>query len=64
MQVELGLGVSLYTFFPLESELAFEMATGLLMKSSQFQFMGAKENEDSEKITVVMITLVPLGKKI
>ena len=58
MQVELGLGVSLYTFFPLVSGLAFEMAAGLSMKSSQVRI----KNQDSEKM-VVMINLVPLGEK-
>ncbi|GJW45432.1 probable serine/threonine-protein kinase PBL18, partial [Tanacetum coccineum] len=44
------------------SELAFEMAAGLLMKSSQVRIMGANEdNEDSEK-AIVMINLVPLGE--
>nr|XP_043623347.1 receptor-like serine/threonine-protein kinase ALE2 isoform X2 [Erigeron canadensis] len=63
MQVELGLGVSLYTFFPLVSELATEMATGLFMRSSQVRIMGANEdNQDSEK-TIVIIDLVPLGEK-
>ncbi|KAD2028398.1 hypothetical protein E3N88_41994 [Mikania micrantha] len=63
MQVELGLGVSLYIFFPLVSELAFEMASGLFMSSSQVRIMGANEdNQDPEK-TIVFINLVPLGEK-
>nr|GFA37047.1 receptor-like serine/threonine-protein kinase ALE2 [Tanacetum cinerariifolium] len=62
MQVELGHGVSHYTFFLLVSELAFEMAARLFMKSSQVRIMEANEdNEDLEK-TVVMIHLVPLGE--
>ncbi|KAI3775587.1 hypothetical protein L1987_50166 [Smallanthus sonchifolius] len=63
MQVELGLGVSLYIFFPLVSELAIEMASGLFMRSSQVRIMGANEdNQDPEK-TIVIINLVPLGEK-
>ncbi|XP_071717294.1 uncharacterized protein [Rutidosis leptorrhynchoides] len=63
MQVELGVGIALYTFFPLVSELAFEMASGLFMSSSQVRIMGANEdNQDSEK-TMVIINLVPLGEK-
>lgn len=63
MQLELGLGVSLYTFFPLVSELAFEIAAGVFMRSSQVRIMGANEgNQDPEK-TNVIINLVPLGEK-
>ena len=41
MRVGLRLSVSLYTFFPLVSELASEIATGVFMKQSQVRIMGA-----------------------
>lgn len=63
MQVELGLGVSLYTFFPLVTELAVEMATGLFMKSSQVRIMGANEDSEDPEKTIVIINLVPLGER-
>ncbi|KAI3802851.1 hypothetical protein L1987_30996 [Smallanthus sonchifolius] len=63
MQVELGLGVSLYIFFPLVSELAIEMASGLFMRSSQVRIMGANEDSQDPEKTIVIINLVPLGEK-
>ncbi|XP_057416388.1 receptor-like serine/threonine-protein kinase ALE2 [Lotus japonicus] len=62
MRVGLRLSVPLYTFFPLVSELASEIATGVFMKQSQIRIMGANEaNQEPEK-TVVLIDLVPLGE--
>ncbi|MED6216468.1 hypothetical protein PIB30_008168 [Stylosanthes scabra] len=61
MRVGLRLSVSLYTFFPLVSELASEIATGVFMKQSQVRIMGANADEQPEK-TVVLIDLVPLGE--
>lgn len=63
MQVELRLGVSLYIFFPLVTELAFEMAAGLVMSSSQVRIMGANEDDQDPEKTIVIINLVPLGEK-
>ncbi|KAK9071220.1 hypothetical protein SSX86_009788 [Deinandra increscens subsp. villosa] len=63
MQVELGLGVSLYIFFPLVTELAFEMASGLFMRPSQVRIMGANEDSQDPEKTIVIINLVPLGEK-
>ncbi|KAI3790062.1 hypothetical protein L2E82_02875 [Cichorium intybus] len=63
MQVELRLTVTLYTFFPLVSELAFEMASGLFMESSQVRIMGANEDNQDQEKTIVIINLVPLGEK-
>ncbi|KAI7725648.1 hypothetical protein M8C21_001673, partial [Ambrosia artemisiifolia] len=63
MQVELRLGTSLYNFFPLVSDLAFEMASGLFMRSSQVRIMGANEDDQDPEKTDVMINLVPLGEK-
>lgn len=62
IKVGLRLGVALYTFFPLVSELAQEIASGVFLKQSQVRIMGANAaSEDSEK-TTVLIDLVPLGK--
>ncbi|PKA56460.1 Receptor-like serine/threonine-protein kinase ALE2 [Apostasia shenzhenica] len=62
IKVGLRLGVALYTFFPLVSEFAQEIASGIFMKQSQVRIMGANsDNEDPEK-TVVIMDLVPLGK--
>ncbi|XP_066168984.1 receptor-like serine/threonine-protein kinase ALE2 isoform X9 [Oryza sativa Japonica Group] len=63
IKVELRLGIALYTFFALVSELAQDIASGVLMKQSQVRVMGANAaTEDPEK-TVVLIDLVPLGEK-
>ncbi|XP_029121142.2 uncharacterized protein [Elaeis guineensis] len=63
IRVGLRLSIALYTFFPLVSELAQEIAYGLFMKQSQVRIMGANAaSEDSDK-TIVLIDLVPLGGK-
>lgn len=63
MQVGLRLSVALYTFFPLVSELAREIAIGAFMKQSQVRVMGANAaSQDSEK-TIVLVDLVPLDEK-
>ncbi|KAL0925232.1 hypothetical protein M5K25_003550 [Dendrobium thyrsiflorum] len=62
IKVGLRLGVALYIFFPLVSEFAKEIATGVSMKQSHVRIMGANSAiEDPEK-TDVLIDLVPLGK--
>lgn len=61
INVGLRLSVSLYTFFPLISELAQEIASGIFVKQSQVRIMGANSTtEDAEK-TSVFIDLVPFG---
>ncbi|KAF7837891.1 receptor-like serine/threonine-protein kinase ALE2 isoform X5 [Senna tora] len=62
MQVGLRLGVSLYTFFPLVSELASEIASGVFMKQSQVRIMGAKSANQQPEKTDVLLDLVPLGE--
>lgn len=63
MQAGLRLSVALYTFFPLVSELAAEIATGVFLKPSQVRIMGANAaGQDPEK-TIVLTDLVPLGEK-
>ncbi|KAG5225547.1 receptor serine/threonine-protein kinase [Salix suchowensis] len=50
MQVGLGVSVALYTFFPLVSELAQEIAAGIFMKQSQVRIIGANApNRQPEK---------------
>lgn len=62
IKVSLRLGVALYIFFPLVSEFAREIATGVSMKQRQVRVMGANAaTEDSEK-TDVLINLVPFGR--
>ncbi|PIA64320.1 hypothetical protein AQUCO_00100063v1 [Aquilegia coerulea] len=63
IKVELRLGVALYTFFPLVSELALEIATGVFMKQSQVRIMGANAAAQQLEKTDVLIDLVPLGDK-
>ncbi|KAL4194599.1 hypothetical protein AMTRI_Chr05g60160 [Amborella trichopoda] len=63
MQVGLRLGVALYAFFPLVSELAQEVAAGILMKQSQVRIMGANADTEQQEKTIVLIDLVPLGQK-
>ncbi|CAL0320298.1 unnamed protein product [Lupinus luteus] len=60
MKVGLRLSVSLYTFFPLVSELASEIATGVFMKQSQVRVMGANVDSQQPDKTVALIDLVPL----
>ncbi|XP_017701405.2 receptor-like serine/threonine-protein kinase ALE2 [Phoenix dactylifera] len=63
IRVGLRLSIALYTFFPLVSELAQEIAYGVFMKQSLVHIMGANAaSEDNDK-TIVLIDLVPLGDK-
>ncbi|CAK8564046.1 unnamed protein product [Lathyrus sativus] len=63
IRVGLRLSVSLYTFFPLVSELASELASGIFMKQSQVTIVGANAANQQPDKTVVLIDLVPLGEK-
>lgn len=63
MQVGLRLSVALYTFFPLVSELAQEIAAGIFLNQSQVRIMGANAASQEPDKTVVLIDLVPLGDK-
>ncbi|GAU46007.1 hypothetical protein TSUD_401290 [Trifolium subterraneum] len=62
MRVGLRLSVPLYTFFPLVSELASEIATGVFMKPSQVRIMGANTATDLPDKTDALVDLVPLGE--
>lgn len=63
MQVGLRLSVELYTFFPLVSELAEEIAVGVFVKQSQVRIMGANAATQDPEKTIVLIDLVPLEEK-
>ncbi|XP_019151397.1 PREDICTED: receptor-like serine/threonine-protein kinase ALE2 isoform X5 [Ipomoea nil] len=61
MRIGLRLSVALYTFFPLVSELANEIAAGVFMDTSQVRIMGANAGSQYPEKTIVLIDLVPLG---
>lgn len=63
MKVGLRLSVPLYTFFPLVSELASEIATGVFMRQSQVRIMGANAASQQPDKTDALIDLVPLGEE-
>ncbi|CAI9114328.1 OLC1v1015032C1 [Oldenlandia corymbosa var. corymbosa] len=60
IQVSLRLSVTLYTFFPLVSELAEELSTSLSLNRSQVRIMGANAANQQLEKTVVLLNLVPL----
>lgn len=62
MRVGLRLSVPLYTFFPLVSELASELASGVFMKQSQVRIMGANAATEQPDKTDALIDFVPLGE--
>nr|XP_029119299.1 proline-rich protein 36 isoform X16 [Elaeis guineensis] len=63
IRVGLRLSIALYAFFPLVSELAQEIASGVSMKQSQVRIMGANATSEEYDKTIVLIDLVPLGDK-
>ncbi|WJX96526.1 hypothetical protein P8452_77722 [Trifolium repens] len=63
IHVGLRLSVSLYTLFPLVSELVSELSSGIFMKQSQVRITGASAANQQPDKTVVLIELVPLGEK-
>ncbi|MCL7044268.1 hypothetical protein MKW94_006619 [Papaver nudicaule] len=63
MQVGLRFNVALYTFFPLVTELAEEVAAGVFMQQSQVRIMGANADGQQLDKTIVHIDLAPFGKK-
>ncbi|KAL3535613.1 hypothetical protein ACH5RR_004074 [Cinchona calisaya] len=62
MQVGLRLSVALYNFFPLVSEFAAEIASGVFLKLSQVRIMGANAASQDPEKTIVLTDLVPLGE--
>lgn len=63
MQVGLRLGLPLYAFFPLVSDLAAQISQGISMKQSQVRIMGANADSQNQEKTVVLLDLVPFGAK-
>ncbi|KAL6996328.1 hypothetical protein U1Q18_006461 [Sarracenia purpurea var. burkii] len=59
IQVRLRLSVALYTFFPLVSELAKEIAASVSLDRSQVRIMGANAASQQLEKTIVLINLVP-----
>ncbi|KAK4781172.1 hypothetical protein SAY87_017278 [Trapa incisa] len=64
IQVELRLEVALYTFFPLVSELAKEIASSIMLDHGQVRIMGADSvSQQQLEKTTVLINLVPRALK-
>ncbi|XVF25146.1 hypothetical protein REPUB_Repub13aG0188500 [Reevesia pubescens] len=59
IQVKLRLGVAIYTFFPLVSELAEEIAASVRLNHSQVRIMGANAASQELEKSTVLINLVP-----
>lgn len=59
MQVRLQLNITLYTFFPLVSKLAAEIASSLSLNQSQVRIMGANAASQQLEKTNVFVNLVP-----
>ncbi|GMQ08337.1 hypothetical protein CsSME_00052111 [Camellia sinensis var. sinensis] len=60
IEVRLRVNVALYTFFPLVSELAKEIAASVSLNQSQVRIMGANAASQQLEKTIVLINLVPL----
>lgn len=60
IEVRLSIRVALYTFFPLVSELAKEIAAGVSLNQSQVRIMGANAAVQQLEETTVLVHLVPL----
>ncbi|KAJ0788282.1 putative protein kinase RLK-Pelle-Extensin family [Helianthus annuus] len=60
IEVKLRLLISPYTFFPLVSELAKEIATSVSLNVTQARIMGANAAGDQLDQTIVLVNLVPL----
>ncbi|WMV22439.1 hypothetical protein MTR67_015824 [Solanum verrucosum] len=63
IQVAMRLNVTLYTFFPLVSELAKVIAAGVSLNMSQVRIMGANAADQQLEKTIVHINLVPTDGK-
>ncbi|XP_044496878.1 receptor-like serine/threonine-protein kinase ALE2 isoform X2 [Mangifera indica] len=63
IQVKLRLGIAIYTFFPLVSELAEEIAASVGLNHSQVRIMGANAASQQLEKSTVLINLVPRGVK-
>ncbi|XP_065867839.1 receptor-like serine/threonine-protein kinase ALE2 isoform X2 [Euphorbia lathyris] len=63
IQVKLQLGVAIYTFFTLVSELAEEIGASVALNHSQVRIMGANAATQQLEKSIVLINLVPGGVK-
>ena len=63
MHAQLQLGINLEQLFPLVSELAKELASGLFLQTSQVRIVGANAVEANEDQTDVSADFVPLDTK-
>lgn len=59
IEVKLQLGVAIYTFFPLVSKLAEEIADSVALNHSQVRIMGADAASQQLEKSSVLINLVP-----
>ncbi|KAL3528624.1 hypothetical protein ACH5RR_007946 [Cinchona calisaya] len=59
VEVSLRLSVTLYTFFPLVTELADEISASLSLNRSQVRIMGANAASQQLEKTIVLVNLVP-----
>ncbi|KAI3761640.1 hypothetical protein L1987_52061 [Smallanthus sonchifolius] len=62
IEVKLRLLISPYTFFPLVSELAKEIAKSVSLNVTQARIMGANAAGDQLDETIVIVNLVPLNQ--
>ncbi|KAK6148722.1 hypothetical protein DH2020_016247 [Rehmannia glutinosa] len=62
IEVKLHFSVSLYTFLPLVSELAEEIAANIPLNRSQVRIMGADAADQQLEKSTVLINLVPLDE--
>lgn len=60
IEVRLRLNIAVYTFFPLVTELAKEIASSIWFNQSQVRIMGANAASQEQDQTIVLINLVPL----
>ncbi|KAL6627267.1 hypothetical protein ACP70R_030993 [Stipagrostis hirtigluma subsp. patula] len=63
IKVGIRLSVDLYSFFPLVSDFAEEVSSGVNMAVSQVRVMGANVAGDQPDKTVVLVNLVPMQVK-
>lgn len=61
IEVKLQLGVAIYTFFPLVSKLAEEIADSVALNHSQVRIVGADAASQQLEKSSVLINLVPTG---
>ncbi|TVU21388.1 hypothetical protein EJB05_31018 [Eragrostis curvula] len=63
IKVAIRLSVDLYSFFPLVSDFAEEVSSGVNMAQRQVRVMGANVANDQPDKTVVLVDLVPMQVK-